>query len=104
MEKNFAPFPQINTYIDENELNVDDNILDVMKCHESIHREEITYYFLGLEEFKRNHLFINNPSVLSSIDDLPSEDNLIQEQFIDFTNDGAQNMFSVKFLVAMFGL
>ena len=29
-KKNFAPFPQSNTYIDENELNVDDDILEVM--------------------------------------------------------------------------
>ena len=60
----------------------------------SILHEEITHYFPDLEEFKINHLFINNLSVLSSIDELPSEDNLIQEQSIDFINDGgAKHVF-----------
>ena len=34
--KNFAPFPQLNTFLDENALHVDDDILEVMKRHVSI--------------------------------------------------------------------
>ena len=49
--KNFAPFPQLITNIDENELDVDDDVLEVMKRRASILREEITHYFLDLEEF-----------------------------------------------------
>ena len=67
--------------------------LKMMKRNVSIHREEITHYFPDLEEFEKYHRFI--PFVLS-INDLPSEDNLIQEQFI--------NDFSVKCLVAILGL
>ena len=86
-KKNVAPFSQLNTYIHENELNVDDNVLKMKERHESILREEITYYFLDLEEFDKHHPFINNLFVLSSINDLLSEDNLIQEQFIYFINE-----------------
>ena len=40
------------TYIDENELNVDDDIIELMKRHVSILREEIAHYFLDLEAFE----------------------------------------------------
>lgn len=48
--------------------------------------EEISHYFLNLREFEKYQQFINNPFVLC-ISDLPSEDNLFKEQFIDSTND-----------------
>lgn len=93
-KKNFAPFPQLNTYLDENELNVDDDMLEVMKQHVSILSEEISHYFPDLQEFDKYYRFINNPFVLS-ISDLPSEDSSIQEQFIDLINDGgAKHVFS----------
>ena len=59
-----------------------------MKLHASILCEEITYYLPDVEKCDRHHRFINNQSVLSSINDLPSEDNLSQEQFVDFIDDG----------------
>ena len=43
--------------------------------------------FLIYENLDKHHRFITNPFELS-ISDLPSEDNLIQEQFIDLINDG----------------
>ena len=88
--KNFGPFPQlnnINTFLHENALYVDDDILEVMKRHVSILRDEISRYFPDLLEFEKYYLFINNPFVLS-VSDLPSEDNLVQEQFVDLVNDG----------------
>ena len=85
--KNFAPFLQLNTFLDENALHVDDDILQVMKRHVSILREEISRYFPDLLEFEKYYRFINNPFVLS-VSDLPSEDNLVQEQFIDLVTDG----------------
>ena len=54
-KKSFAPFPQLNNCVDENELYVDDDIHEVMKLQASILPEEITHYFLDLEEFERNH-------------------------------------------------
>ena len=93
-KKIFAPFSQLNTHNEENEINVHDNILEMMKRHVSILCEEITHYFPDLEEFGKYHPFINKQCVLSSINDLPSENNLIQEQFIDFINDeGAKHVF-----------
>ena len=85
--KNFAPFPQLNTFLDENALHVDDDILEVIKRHVSIPREEISRYFPDLLEFEKYYRFINNLFVLS-VSDLPSKDNLVQEQFIDLVNDG----------------
>ena len=91
-KKNYAQFPQLNTYIDENKLSVDDDILEVTKRHVSIFREEITNYFPDLEELEKYHLFVNNLSVLSSIDGLSSEDNLIQERCIDFIKYGGATL------------
>ena len=58
-----------------------------MKRHVSMLREEISHHLTALQDFEKYHRFINNPFVLS-IHDLPSEDKLIQEQFIDLINDG----------------
>src|SRR6218665_2187894 len=80
-KKKFAPFPHLNTYLDENELNVNDDKLEVMKQHVSILCEEICHYFPDLERFEKYYRFINNPFA-PSISDLPSEDSSIQEQFI----------------------
>ena len=85
--KNFAPFPQLNTFLDENALHVDDDILEVIKRHISILRLEIPRYFPDLLEFEKYYRFINNPFVLS-VSGLPSDDNLVQEQFMDLVNDG----------------
>ena len=78
--------PQLNTYTDENDLNVDDDILEVMKCHESMINAEICHYFANLQDFDKYHLFINNPFALA-FNDLLSDDNLIQVQFIDLINE-----------------
>ena len=85
--KNFAPFPQLNTFLDENALHVDDDILEVMKRHVSILREDISRYFSDVLEFEKYYRFIHNPFVLS-VSDLPSQENLVQEQFIDLVNVG----------------
>ena len=54
LEKNFVLFPQLNTFIDGNELNVNDNMLEVMKQHISILNEEISHYFPDLQEFEKS--------------------------------------------------
>src|SRR6218665_1178598 len=88
--KNFSPFPQLNTYLDENKLNVNDDMLEVMKQHVSI----LCHYFPDLVRFEKYYRFINSPFALS-ISDLRSEDSSIQEQFIDLINDGgAKHVFS----------
>ena len=43
--KNFAPFAQLNIFLDENGLHLNDDILDVMKHHVSILIDEISRYF-----------------------------------------------------------
>ena len=91
--KNFAPFPQLNTYIDENELEVDADILEMMKQHVFVLSKEMSHYFPDLREFEKQHRFITNPFEVS-ISDLTSEDNLVQEQFINLINDGgAKHVF-----------
>ena len=58
-----------------------------MKHHVSILSDKISRYFPDLLELQKYYSFINNPFVLS-VSDLSSEDNLVQEQFIDLVNDG----------------
>ena len=94
--KNFALFPHLNVFLDENELNVNEGVLEVMKRHISILGEEIWHYFPDLEDFQKYCRFVNNPFGTSG-GDLPSQDNLLQEQFIDLVNDGnARRLFSEK--------
>ena len=94
--KNFAPFPYLNAFLDENELDVNIGVLEVMKPHISILGEEIRHYFFDLEDFQRYCRFVNN-SFGTSVGDLPSQDNLLQEQFIDLANDeNVRRLFSEK--------
>ncbi|XP_052824031.1 protein ZBED8-like [Octopus bimaculoides] len=91
--ENFVPFLNLNTFLDEDALQVDANILDIMKQHVLTHHAEIQRYFPGLQNFIKVHRFITNPFAISVVD-LPSEDYVIQEQFIDLLNDGgAKNTF-----------
>ena len=64
-----------------------DNIFDVMKHHVSILKDEISRYFLDLQECEKYYPFIRNPFILF-FSNLLSEDNLVEEQFIDLVNDG----------------
>ena len=94
-KKNFAPFPELNQFLDDNELEANDDIIKVMKQHVSILSEEISHYFPNLQEFDKLHLFINIPFTLK-LDDLPSESNEIQEEFIDTINDGGAKLLHWK--------
>ena len=65
-----------------------------MKRHISIFGEEIRQYFPDLEDFQKYLRFVNNPFG-TSVRDLPSQDNLLQEQFIELVNDAnARSLFS----------
>ena len=43
--KNFASFRHLNSFLDENELDVNEVVLQLMKQHFSILGEEIRQYF-----------------------------------------------------------
>uniref|UniRef100_A0A0L8H619 HAT C-terminal dimerisation domain-containing protein n=1 Tax=Octopus bimaculoides TaxID=37653 RepID=A0A0L8H619_OCTBM len=89
-EKNFAPLPQLNKFIDENEFLVNDDKVEVMQNHICILREELSLYFLNLQNFEQVYCFMNFIAPFSiSLADLPSEDITVQEQFIELLNDGA---------------
>ena len=49
--KNFALFRHLNAFLDENELDVKEGVLEVMKRHISILGEEIRHCFPDLEDF-----------------------------------------------------
>ena len=94
--KNFAPFPHLNAFLDENELDVNEGVLEVIKRHISILGEEIRHYFPDLKDFQKYCRFVNNPFG-TSVGDLPSQDNSLQEQFIDLVNDrNARRLFNEK--------
>ena len=66
-----------------------------MKRHISILGKEIQQYFPDLEDFRSIMVFVNLFGTTAA--DLPSQDNLHQEQFIDLVNDGnSRNLFSEK--------
>ncbi|CAI9727448.1 Hypothetical predicted protein [Octopus vulgaris] len=73
------PFPNPNTFLDEDDLRIDADILDIIKQHVLILHTEILRYFPDLQNFEK---------VAISVVDLPSEDYVIQEQFINLLNDG----------------
>ena len=94
--KNFAPFPHLNAFLDENKLDVNKGVLKVMKRHISILGEEIWHYFPNLEDFQKYCRFVNNPFG-TSVGHQPSQDNLLQEQFIDLVNEGnVRRLFGEK--------
>ena len=67
-----------------------------MKRHISILGEEIWHYFLDLEDFQKYCRFVNNPFRMS-VGHQPSQDNLLQEQFIDLVNEGnVRRLFGEK--------
>ena len=61
--KNFASFPHLNAFLDENELDVKEEkgVLEVIKRHISIVGEEIRHYFPDLEDFQKYCRFVYNP-------------------------------------------
>ena len=64
-----------------------------MKRSISILAEEIRHY---LENFQKYCCSVNNPFG-TSVGNVPSQDNLLQKQFIDLVNDGyAESLFSEK--------
>ena len=77
--KNFAPFPYLILFYNENELDVNEGVLELMKRYISIFGEKSRQYFLDLEDFQKYGRFVNN-TVGTSVGDLPSQDNLLQEQ------------------------
>ena len=94
--KNFASFPHLNAFLDENELDVNEGFLEVMKRHISILGEEIRHYFPDLEDFQKYCRFVNNPFG-TNVGDLSLQDNLLRELFIHMLNDGnARRLFSKK--------
>ena len=52
--KNFAPFLISNySFLDENELDVNEGVLELTKCDFSIFDEEIRQYFPDLKDFQK---------------------------------------------------
>ena len=83
--------------LDKNELHVNEGVLELMKRHISILGEEIRQYFRDLKDFQKYCRFVNN-LFGTSVGGLPSQDNLLEEQFIDMVNDGnVRSLFSEKY-------
>ena len=78
--KNFAPFPYLNSFFDENELDVNEGVLEFMKRHIFIFDEEIWQYFPDLEDFQKFCRFGNN-TFGTSVGDLHLQDILLEVQF-----------------------
>ena len=75
--KNFASFPHLNSFLDENTLDVSDGVIELIKRHFFIHGEEIRQYFHDLEDFQKYCCSVKNP-FRTSARDLPSQKNVLQ--------------------------
>ena len=101
-QKSFAPFPHLNGFLDDNDFQINNDIIEVMQYHVSILCEENSCYFPNSQKFDKLYRLINTPFGLK-LDDLPSTNNQIQEQLIyhqqtikfksDMVNDGIAKNF-----------
>ena len=94
--KNFGPFPHLNSFLDENELDVNEGVLALMKQRISILGEEIQQYFPDLADFQKYCRFVNDPFG-TTVRDLPSLDNFFKSSLLILVNDGnTRSLFSEK--------
>ena len=61
---NFAPFPTMNSFLDEKEIAPEENLLDAMKWHLLMLKNELSHYFPELERESEWSAVIKNPFVL----------------------------------------
>ena len=79
--KTLLPFLISNySFLNENELDVNEGVLEIMKCDISIFDEEIRQYFPDLKDFQKFYRSVHS-TFGTSVGGLPSQDNLLQEQF-----------------------
>ena len=94
--KKFPPFPHRNSVLDENKTDVNEGVLELMKRHICIPGKEIWQYFPDLEDFRTYRYFVNN-SFGTNVGNLPLQDNLLHNKFVDLVNDGnTRNLCSEK--------
>ena len=87
-DSNFAAFPTINSFLDEKKIAPEENLLDAMKIHLLLLKIELSHYFPELERESEWSAVIKNPFILK-LENLPTKDTSIQENFIDLINDSA---------------
>ena len=93
--KNFAPFPHLNSFLDENELDVNKGALELMKRHFFILGKKIRQH---LEDFQKHGRFVNNSFGTSAWRSAFIK-YLVQEQFIGLVNnENARSLFTEKSL------
>ena len=94
--KNFAPFPHLNAFLNENKLDVKESVFEVLKRHISILGKKIRHDFPDLEDFQKYCRFVNN--LLERVLDISLHKIIyFPEQFIDLVNQGnARRLFDKK--------
>ena len=85
-------------------------LLDAMKIHLLLLKIELSHYFPELERESEWSAVIKNPSILK-LENLPTEDTSIEENFINLINDSAAKIafdpeenisfFWIKWLVSI---
>ena len=81
-------FQTLIVFSDEKKIVPEENLLDAMKIHLLLLKIELSHYFPELERESEWSSVIKNPFILK-LENLPTEDTSIQENFIDLINDSA---------------
>ena len=79
--KNFAPFPHFDSFLNKNELDVNEVFLSSWNDTFLFLVKKFGCTFLTWKIFKKYCRFVNNPSG-TSVGDLLSQGSLLQEEFI----------------------
>ena len=77
----YAAFPTINSFLDEKEIAPEENLLDAMKVHLLMLKNELSHYFPEQQRESEWSAVIKNHYILK-LENLPTEDTSIQEDFL----------------------
>ena len=88
MDKASYPmFPTLNSFIDERTVNISNTMKNNIKVHLTNMDSELERYFPELVNVGNWKTLIYNPFI-SNVEDLPTDDYTIQQEFIDLINNG----------------
>ena len=88
MDKASYPmFPTPNSFMDERTVNISNIVKSSIKFHLINLDSELERYFPELVNVANWKTLIHNP-FMSNVEDLPTDDYTIQQEFIDLINNG----------------
>ena len=83
----YSMFPTLNSFIDERTVNISNTVKNNIKVHPTNMNSELERYFPELVNVGNWKTLIYDPFI-SNVEDLPTDDYIIQQEFIDLINNG----------------